>query len=178
MPIFLIPSLLIVIIPFISIVFFTKPHLLTPKRKTPYSRKKIFFGLVGTEIVLIIIFIVGLISYSKSPENQVNLVDKQTHEAQIENITSLEKKYPLTLRQQIFQEVVAVEDRARDEAEVRFPTIVTHPDYQEGNIEKMLSLMDELQEKYRNEVFTKHNLTKEEFRQISEEAFENDWALD
>ena len=89
-----------------------------------------------------------------------------------------QKKNSSTFRQQIFREVVAAEDKGREEAEELFPTDITHPSYQEGNIEKMLSLMDELQEKYRNEVLSRHNLTKEDFKQISVEALRNDWSLD
>lgn len=95
-----------------------------------------------------------------------------------------EEKFGLSesQRKQIWTERVKAEDRARIEAEEKFPLPdPSKPDYSQSTakkqLEKQVDLMDNLTKKYINELAKKNGLTLEQLEVIAVEAFEKDWPF-
>lgn len=92
----------------------------------------------------------------------------------------VERKFELTEKQrrQFFKDIVAAEDRARNEAEELYPINAADPNYKQENINENLEKDSELMGKYKAQVRAKYKVTKEISNKISAEAFNEGWPLD
>ncbi|MEX0652434.1 MAG: hypothetical protein WD509_01795 [Candidatus Paceibacterota bacterium] len=81
-------------------------------------------------------------------------------------------------RRQIFKEIVAAEDKARDEAEALYPIDISDPDYKQENLEKNFSKEQELADEYEAQVRVKYGITKEIQNAISTEAHQENWPFE
>jgi len=85
-------------------------------------------------------------------------------------------------RQQIWNEIVKSEDRARREAEQEFPDLdPLDPNYSQSlfveQLEKQIELQRILDEKYKNELAEKYGLTRDQLVEIAGEGLTKDWPF-
>ncbi len=85
-------------------------------------------------------------------------------------------------RQQIWNEIVKSEDRARREAEQEFPDLdPLDPNYSQSlfmeQLEKQIELQWTLDEKYKNELAEKYGLTRDQLAEIAGEGLTKDWPF-
>lgn len=80
--------------------------------------------------------------------------------------------------QQIYKEVVAAEDQAREESEARCPTNGADPNTKVEDTEKCVEQKTELSAQYRKQVLEKYGISKEEWSEIGHIAFKENWPLD
>ncbi len=85
-------------------------------------------------------------------------------------------------RQQIWNEIVKSEDRARREAEQEFPDPdPLDPNYSQSlfmeQFEKQIELQRTLDEKYKNELAEKYGLTRDQLAEIAGEGLTKDWPF-
>ena len=77
-----------------------------------------------------------------------------------------------------YLELIAVEDRANDEAEEMYPIDITDPAYSQDNIELYINYSGELMEEYKTDLRDEYGITENNEDEIIAEAFEEDWPLD
>ena len=78
-------------------------------------------------------------------------------------------------RKQIFKEIVAAEDRAMNEADIKYPIKAGAT---LNDIEKNIDLNNELTEKYKTQVRTKYGITEDIESEIIVESFEELWPME
>ncbi len=78
-------------------------------------------------------------------------------------------------RKQIFKEIVAAEDKAMNEADIKYPIKAGAT---LDDIEKNIDLNNELIEKYKTQVRTKYGITEDIESEIIVESFKELWAME
>ncbi len=97
-----------------------------------------------------------------------NLEQYLTQKSKNENLYNLTESE----RRQFFKDIVAAEDRAHREADVKYPTANLN------NFQKNDDEYNRLSEIYREQVRKSYNLTKEQGNTIMNEGFKENWPLD
>ncbi len=106
-------------------------------------------------------------------KGRINIMLVENFEEMIKQRSKAETLYGLTeqTRRDIFKQIVLAEERSHDEADRLIdPTKVT-------NIDANHKKQRELQERYREEVRQKYNITVEIERKIVNEALKEEWPL-
>jgi len=85
-------------------------------------------------------------------------------------------------RRQIYKEIVAAEDRAQAEADRQYPisgriTWNLTASELRSRMYKNVDLMQHLGEEYKNDLMKKYGLTREQLKEITFEAFEENWPM-
>ena len=138
----------------------------------------------GIFIVSIILLAIFVPSPNGSFESDSEMEGGKEEEILVENLELSDEE-----KKSIFKEVVAAEDRGRNEAEEQCPTDATSDplfnkwqemtdDEREEYLQGCIELQSQLSEKYRNEVLDEYELNKEEWSEISRQAQEEQWPLD
>jgi hypothetical protein len=128
--------------------------------------------------------------HSFNPENDANVENKTTYVESVEvfslpdSMQSVASRLTESDRREIFAALVRSEDRARREADAKYPTdaskipmedLSTYDWLDVGS--KNLDESDRLREKYQKELIQAFGISETELEQIKQEAFVEDWPL-
>jgi len=167
------------------------------QEQKPKNSKK-WIWIIGGIIVLVIIF-ASIGGEEGTNNNQTGAVNKNANtkstQANNENtqltnteVTNTgasnvnqqsEEKFGLSeaQRRAYYKELVAVEDRANDEAEEMYPIDIMDPAYSPDNIELYIDYSGELMDEYKADLRDEYGITEDIEDKIIAEAFEEDWPL-
>ncbi|MFA6518089.1 MAG: hypothetical protein WCV93_00350 [Candidatus Shapirobacteria bacterium] len=138
------------------------------KQRNWFLSHKIVSGII---LFIILMMIIG----AKNRDTQKGFQDGvNTATKTLETSSrSLEEK------QEIFTKIAQAEDRAMKEAEEKYPTSLNHIDAEQAkkNVEPNAELVQELEEKYRQEILNEYNVSKDEWSKIGIEGVKDNWPI-
>ncbi|MBU1119398.1 hypothetical protein KKH43_05955 [Patescibacteria group bacterium] len=104
---------------------------------------------------------------------------KENLEEYLQNRGESEDKFGLSeeKRREVFQEIVAAEDKARIEADKIYPVDISDPNFKQENIMKNAEKNRELTDKYEAEVRSKYNISEEVESEIITESTIEHWPM-
>ncbi len=137
-------------------------------QKNWFLRHKIISGII---ILIVLTIIIG----SKNGDSQKGFQDGMNNATEIFQASerNLEEK------QEIFFKIAQAEDKAMKEAEEKYPTSLYNVDAEQAkkNVEPNADLVQELEEKYRQEILNEYNVSKDEWIKIATEGVKDNWPV-
>lgn len=131
-------------------------------------KKLVKFTLIGLCVVFVLPIVLLAVFVAVVPSG-VEVIEKAQ---EIENTQVEESGLTTEKKQAIYKELVLVETKAREEAEAKYPL---YPEIVEGNFEKNHELKKSLDQQYKNEVYSKYNITEKDGIGIIVEGVQNGW---
>lgn len=131
-------------------------------------KKLVKFTLIGLCAVFVLPIVLLVVFVAVAPSG-VEVIEKAQ---ELENIQVEESGLTTEKKQVIYKELVLAETKAREEAEAKYPL---YPEIVEGNFEKNYELKKSLDQQYKNEVYSKYNITEKDGIGIIVEGVQNGW---
>lgn len=133
-----------------------------------FLKHKIISGII---LFIILMMMIG----AKNGNTQKGFQDGRNAATKIFETSSrsLEEK------KEIFSKIAQAEDKAMKEAEEKYPTSLNHINAEQAkkNVYSNAELAHELEEKYRQEILNKYNVSKDEWSKIGAEGIKDNWQF-